>query len=160
MGGFNMQSLMSKIFGFLVIIITLALAPQINTANAAITASNITNCIGVSAIDDFAAPLIVLMLLAVGGIFVWKGTGNQGLKDIMQVVGLVIVAIVGLTFMTDIIDYTNTLIDASTGFAITIYGIIPLLVYLAVIGSVAYAGYKGYKGGKKGSKRAAAYANY
>lgn len=157
---FNMQSLMSKIFGFLVIIITLALAPQINTANAAITAANITNCIGVSAIDDFAAPLIVLGLLAVGGIFMWKGTQNQGMKDIMGVIGLVIIAIVGLTFMTDIIDYTNTLIDASTGFATTIYGIIPLLVYLVVIGSVGFAGYKGYKGGGKKSKKAAAFANY
>lgn len=157
---FNMQSLMSKIFGFLVIIITLALAPQINTANAAITAANITNCIGVSAIDDFAAPLIVLGLLAVGGIFMWKGTQNQGMKDIMGVIGLVIIAIVGLTFMTDIIDYTNTLIDASTGFATTIYGIIPLLVYLVVIGSVGFAGYKGWKGGGKKSKKAAAYANY
>ena len=159
MGGFNIQSLMSKIFGFLVIIITLALAPQINTANAAITAANITNCIGVSAIDDFAAPLVVLGLLAVGGIFMWKGTNTQGMKDIMGVIGLVIVAIVGLTFMTSIIGYTNTLIDASTGFAVTIYGIIPLLVYMVVIASVGYVGYKGYKGGKK-SKKSAAFANY
>jgi hypothetical protein len=156
----QLGGLMSKIFGFLVIIITLALAPSINTANAAISAANITNCIGVSAIDDFAAPLIVLGLLAVGGIFAWKGTNNQGMKDILGVVSLVIVAIVGLTFMTNIITYTNTLIDASTGFATTIYGMIPLLVYITVIASVGVAGYKGWKGSGKKGKKAAAFANY
>jgi hypothetical protein len=150
------QSIVPKIFGFLVIIITLALAPSINTANAAITAANITNCIGVSAVDDFAAPIIVLGLLAVGGLFVWKGTQNQSMSDILKVVGLCIVAIVGLTFMPQIITYTNTLIDASTGFARTIYGVIPLLVYLTVIASVGYAGYQGYRSGGRKGRRAKA----
>lgn len=155
----DMQKLISRIFGFLVIVVTLALAPAINTANAAISSANITNCIGVSAIDDFAAPLIVLGLLLVGGIFAWKGTQGQGMKDLLSVVAAVILAIVGLTFMPSIIEYTNTLISGSTGFAVTIYGIIPLIVYLSIIASVGFSGYKAWQGGRKGSAKKA-FANY
>ena len=159
MGGFNMQGLFSKIMGFLVIIITLALAPSINTANATVAAGNLTNLIGLSVVTQFGAPLIVLGLLVVGGVFVWKGTSGQGMGDLMRTISLVIVAIVGLTFMDNIVDYTNTLIAASSGFAITLYGIIPLIVYLGIVASVGFTGYNAYKGGRKSSKKAA-YANY
>lgn len=159
MGGFNMQALFSKIMGFLVIIITLALAPSINTANATVAAGNLTNLIGMTVVTEFGAPLIVLGLLVVGGVFVWKGTAGRGMSDLMSTIGLVIVAIVGLTFMDSIVDYTNTLIAASSGFATTLYGIIPLVVYLGIIASVGWTGYRAYSGSKK-SKKAAAFANY
>ncbi len=112
-----------------------------------------------SVVTEFGAPLIVLGLLVVGGIFAWKGTGGQNMGDLMKTIGLVIVAIVGLTFMSDIVDYTNDLIDASTGFAVTLYGIIPLLIYLGIIAAVGWTGYSAYRGGRK-SKKAAAMANY
>lgn len=159
MGAFNMQALFSKIMGFLVIIITLALAPSINTANTTVATGNLTNLIGMSVVTDFGAPLIVLGLLVVGGVFVWKGTQGAGMGQLMGTIGLVIVAIVGLTFMADIVDYTNTLIAASSGFAVTLYGIIPLIVYLGIIASVGWVGYRAYKGGGKRSRKAA-YANY
>jgi hypothetical protein len=155
----QLQGLFSKIMGFLVIIITLALAPSINTANATVAAGNLTNLIGMSVVADFGAPLIVLGLLVVGGIFVWKGTQGATMGELMKTIGLVVVAIVGLTFMADIVDYTNTLIDASTGFAVTLYGIIPLLVYLGIIAAVGWSGYGAYKGSRKKGKKAA-YANY
>jgi hypothetical protein len=154
-----MQALFSKIMGFLVIIITLALAPSINTANAVVAGDNLTNLIGMSVVVQFGAPLIVLGLLVVGGVFVWKGTSGRGMSDLMGTIGLVIVAIVGLTFMDNIVDYTNTLIAASTGFAVTLYGIIPLIVYLGIIAAVGWTGYGAYKGGRKSSKKAA-FANY
>jgi len=156
---FNMQALFSKIMGFLVIIITLALAPSINTANTTVATGNLTNLIGMSVVTDFGAPLIVLGLLVVGGVFIWKGTQGAGMGQLMGTIGLVIVAIVGLTFMADIVDYTNTLIAASSGFAVTLYGIIPLIVYLGIIASVGWTGYRAYKGGGKKSRKAA-YANY
>lgn len=151
----NMQLLFSKIMGFLVIIITLALAPTINTANATVAAANLTNLIGMDVVTDFGAPLIVLGLLVVGGMFVWKGTQGASMRELLSTISLVIVAIVGLTFMEDIVDYTNTLIAASSGFAITLYGIIPLMVYLGVIAAVGWTGYRAYKGSKKGKKSAA-----
>ena len=157
---FNMQALFSKIMGFLVIIITLALAPSINTANTTVATGNLTNLIGMSVVTDFGAPLIVLGLLVVGGVFIWKGTQGAGMGQLMGTIGLVIVAIVGLTFMADIVDYTNTLIAASSGFAVTLYGIIPLIVYLGIIASVGWTGYRAYKGGGKKGKKGAALVNY
>ena len=154
-----MQGLFSKIMGFLVIIITLALAPSINTANATVAAANLTNLIGMDVVTDFGAPLIVLGLLVVGGIFAWKGTQGSSMGELFKTISLVIIAIVALTFMEDIVGYTNTLIAASSGFAVTLYGIIPLLVYLGVIASVGYTGYQGYRGSKK-AKKANAFANY
>lgn len=160
----NMQNLMSKIMGFVTIIVTLGLAPSINTANTTVAGANLTNCIGMSVMTDFGAPLCVLGLLAVGGIFVWKGTNNQGFQQLLDVISLTILVIIGLTFMSTIVDYTNTLIGASTGFALIIYGLIPLVVYLAIIASVFYSGARafGWKGFKKGRGRmaAAAQANY
>jgi hypothetical protein len=155
----NLQGLLSKVLGFLVIIITLALAPAINTANTAVINDNLTNCIGMTAISDFGAPLIILGLLAMGGIFVWKASKGSSMQDMFKVIGAVVVAIVGLTFMTNIIEYTNTLIDASSGFATTIYGMIPLIVYLAIVASVGYGAYTSYKGGK-GRRSSRAVANY
>ncbi len=148
--------LFTKIMGFLVIIITLALAPTINTANALIVSANLTNLIGMSVVAGFAAPLIVLGLLTSGGIFAVGGLkGNiQGasIQTMLGVVGSVIVVIVALTFMVDIIGYTNTLIAASSGFAETLYGVIPLVIYLGVIAGAGWYQVSAYRKLRKGRR--------
>lgn len=151
---------MGRIFGFLGIIVTLALAPSIGTANATVAADNLTNLIGMSAIVQFGAPLIVLSLLAISGLFAAGKLAAGSMQDLLKIISAVIVAIVGLTFMDQIVDYVNTLIGATaSGFEDTIYGIIPLVIYVFIVGSIGYGAYKSYKGGKK-DKKAAAQANW
>lgn len=156
----NMQALFSRILGFLIIVITLALAPEINAANSVVASGNLTNLIGMSVVTGFGAPLIVLGLLVAGGIFVWKGTQGRSMGDMLKVISLVLVAIIGLTFMNDIVTYTNSLIATSTGFAKTIFGIIPLLIYLGIIAAVGWTGYSAVRGARKGGRRRAGVANY
>jgi len=156
MGGWSMNKLLGVIVGMLTIVVTLAIAPSIATANAAVQAANQTNLIGLSVVDDFGAPLAVLGLLAMAGVFTvgaWKSTTSM--KDMMTTIFTAVIVIVGLTFMSSIITYTNALIGATaTDFEDTIWGIIPLFVYLTVIG---LAGWQTYKGSKKlkGSKKSA-----
>jgi len=163
----QIQSLFTKILGFLVIIITLALAPSIVTANTAITSSgNLTaDMIGMSVIGGFGAPLIILGLLVSGGVFAIAGVkgqlGGASFTDLFSVIGSVVVVIVLLTMFSNILDYVKALIDASTGFAVVIYGIIPLLLYIGVIagaGWVQYRAYRRMKGGRRAS-RSAKFAN-
>jgi hypothetical protein len=144
---------MSKIMGFLVIIITLAMAPSIVTANTAVASGNLTNLIGMDVVTDFGAPLIILLLLGMGGIFAWKGAGG-GMKEVMGVIGGTILAIVALTFMNSIITYINALITAdSSSIGDVIYGIIPLIIYMAIVAGAGYGTYRAFKGsGKKTSK--------
>lgn len=157
----NLGSLFGKIMGFLVIIITLALAPTIATANTAITSANLTNLIGMSVVASFGAPLIILGLLAVGGLFSLAGVkgqlANVGMKDLFPVIGAVIVVIVCLTLFTSIITYTNTLIDSALGtFAATIYGIIPLLIYLGIVAGAGWVTVHTYRKSRKGGKKSRA----
>ena len=151
--------------GFLVIIITLALGPTINTANAAIAAhDNVSIMIGMSAMTSFGAPLIILGLLTAGGLFALAGVRGQmagaSIADLLGVVGSVVVVIVGLTFLDSIMDYTWILVAASSGFAVTIYEMIPLLVYIAIIAAAGWTTYKGISSvrrGKKSKKSAVGY---
>ena len=164
----NLGSLFGKIMGFLVIIITLALAPTIVTANAAIITQvsvNATRFIGMSVVDTFGPPLIILGLLAMGGIFAIAGVkgqmGGASMKDMFSVIGAVIVAVVILSLFPNILTYTDSLITASTGFAITIYSIIPLLIYIGIIAGTGWVGYSTYKKTRKGGKRSrAAVSNF
>lgn len=160
----NVQGLIAKIFGFIVIIVVLALAPSITTANATIVGDNLTNLIGMSVMSGFGAPLMIIMLLFGGGMFAIAGIrGNMAgasLGDMLQVVWKVVLCIVALTMFDSIIDYTNTLIGVgATTFATTIYGIIPLVIYLLIIGLAgvtAVSAYKAYKGGGRRGRRAVA----
>lgn len=153
--------MLSIIFFFLTIVITLALAPSINTANNTIASDNLTNLIGMTAVVQFGAPLIILGIMVAGGLMAFGMRQGLGVKDIMVTVGLVIGEIVALNFMDSIVDYTNTLIAASTGFAVTIYGIIPLIVYIAIIAAAGgYQTYKYVKSRKKKSKGATAGVNW
>lgn len=168
----NLQSLFAKIMGFVVIIVTLALAPSIATANTAITGwtgtaptANITQFMGMSVVGSFGAPLIILGLLIGGGLFAVAGVrgkmGAVGMKDMMAVVGSVIVVIVCLSLFTSILDYTHTLIGSGTGFAETIYAIIPLLIYIGIIAAAGWVTVSTYRKTRKGGKKSrAAVANF
>lgn len=164
----NMGNLFGKIMGFLVIIITLALAPSIQTANATVLANTgvaNSSLTGMLVIGGFGAPLIILGLLASGGIFALAGAkgqlGGATGRDLMAVVGSVIVAIVALTFMDSICTYTTTLVVAAVGtFGATLYAIIPLLVYLGIIAGVGWTQVSSYRRLKKGGKKTAVAAGY
>ncbi len=157
-----LTGLIPKIFGFLVIVVTLAMAPSINTANAVIVADNLTNLIGMSVLAGFGAPLIIIGLLVSGGFFAVAGIRGQmqgaSMRDMFNVIGSVVIAIVALTFMDTIIDYVNALIGATTGFALVLYGIIPLVTYLGIIAGVAWTSVSAYRSGKgkgRGSRKGA-----
>ena len=157
-----MKDIMPKILGFLVIIITLALAPTINTANATIVAGNLTNLIGMTAISAFGAPLIILGLLVSGGIFAVAGTkgilGGASVSDLLSVVGSVVVLIVVLTMFDSVMTYTGTLYDASSGFARVIYSIIPIIIYIGIIAMAGWTQVRAYRRARGGRKSKA--ANY
>ncbi len=241
----NLSNLFGKIMGFIVIIITLALAPSINTANEALlpdavsenftsvvtvvgvttapvtltyslysenvsygivsvassisengtsptlsataydstsqnltvaglsdnttrtlaigykTGLDLTQILGVETVASFGAPLIILLLLVSGGMFAMAGVkgklGRVGMGQLMGVIGSVIVVLISLTLFQSVITYTNTLIDASTGFATTIYGVIPLVIYIGIIGGVGYfqiSTYRKATGGKRSKSNA------
>jgi len=132
----DIKRLLGVIIGLLTIVVTLAISPSIGTANATVAAGNLTNLIGMSVVVTFGAPLCIFGLLALGGVFTvgaWKGTTSM--KEMLTVIITAVIVIVGLTFMSSIVTYTNTLIAAgSGGFETTLYGIIPLFVYLVIIG--------------------------
>ena len=157
-----MKDIMPKILGFLVIIITLALAPTINTANATIAAGNLTNLIGMTAISAFGAPLIILGLLVSGGIFAVAGQkgvlGGASVSDLLTVVGSVVVLIVVLTMFDSVMTYTGTLYDASTGFAQTIYSIIPIVIYIGIIAMAGWTQTRAYRRAR--GRRKSKSANY
>ena len=160
----NIGSLMPKILGFLVIIITLALAPTISTANAAIIAhDNISVMIGMTAISGFGAPLIILGLLVSGGIFAVAGTrgalGGAKISDLMSVIGSVVVLIVVLTMFTSVMDYVTTLATGVTGFAFTIYTLIPIVIYIGIIAMAGWTQARAYRKARKGGRPRSS-ANY
>ena len=157
-----LQGLFGKIMGWIIIIVTLALAPQVNTANALITGhASVANMTGMTAVGAFGAPLIILGELVLGGAFAIAGAkgrmGGTTAADMLKVIGAVIIAIVGLTFMATIMTYVETLIDVSSGFARTIYAIIPLILYVGLIIQAGWTGINTYRGKGGKGKKAAAY---
>ena len=155
-----MGNLLPKILGWLTIIITLALAPSINTANVAVIAAITTNAssfIGMSVITTFGAPLMILALLFTGGMLAAGKVGDGSVRDMMGVIGAVIVTIVALTMFVSVITYVRLLVNNSTGFAVVIYGIIPIILYLGVIaGAGVITAVKSFSG-KKSKKSTKSY---
>jgi hypothetical protein len=171
---------MGKIMGFVVIIITLTLSPSIYTANSAIlswTTSivegtvTLSDFIGLSAIAGFGGFIIILGLLVSGGLFTLAGVKGQlagaAWKDILMVIGSVIVVIVTLTMFTSILDSVDSLlaaaIDAGDSIGSVLFGIIPILIYVGIVAAAGWTQVSTYrrlrKGGKSAtSKSAAAYA--
>lgn len=143
------QNLLGKIIGFLVIIITLALSPTIYAANSDIVGyeGGLDTFIGMAAIAGFGGFIIILGLLVSGGLFAIAGVrgkiGGAGWSDIMKVVGAVIVVIVMLTMFITILDYVADLITAATGEGDTIgetmFGIIPILIYVGILAAAGWA---------------------
>jgi len=164
-----MGKLMGVIIGLLTIVITLAIAPSIATANAAVSAnlstllySHGSSMIGMAVVVTFGAPLAILGLLAMGGLFTvgsWKGSASM--RDMLGVIFIAVTVIVGLSFMLNILDYSDALIEAgSGGFETVLYGLIPLMCYLAVIGLAGFGVAKGVgkvRGKKTSSASAAGY---
>lgn len=154
MKGWSMGRLLGVIVGMLTIVVTLAIAPSIATANTTVATGNLTNLIGMSVVTSFGAPLAILGLLAAAGVFTlgaWKA--NATMNEMMGTIFTAVIVIVGLTFMASIVTYTNSLIGATAAdFEDTIYGIIPLAVYLVIIGLAGWQTVKGarkIRGGKK-----------
>jgi hypothetical protein len=155
--------LIPSILGWLVVVITLALAPTIVSYNTCVTtnvaaATNAAYMIGMTAIDDFAGFLIIIGLLVSGGLFAVAGMSakNTTIGDMISVIGAVILTVVALAlFSGSVIGYIDTLIDAgAAGFEKTAYGLLPIIVYVGVIaGATAYTGRKAYKKWKGGKSK-------
>ena len=146
----NMKVLFGRIMGFVMIIITLALAPTIKTANDAIEAANLTDLTGMTAVSAFGAPLIIIGLLFGGGLFaVAEVKGKMkgaSMADMFSVIGSVVLVIVSLSLFTTVITYVNTLIGVSAvGFGDVVYGIIPLMIYIGVIAAAGYTQARAYR---------------
>lgn len=153
----QLGNLFGKIMGFIVVIVTLALAPSINQANAAIvTSGNLTVMTGMAAVAAFGAPIIILGLLVSGGIFAMAGVKGQmkgaSTRDLIGVIGSVIVVIVALNLFLQVVDYAFALQGAVTGFAQTIYRLIPIAIYVGIIGGAGYYQFRTYRKIKKGKK--------
>ena len=165
MKGFNLNMMLGVIVGLLTIVVTLSMAPNIGTANTAVAAwgDNSSYMIGLGVVTDFGAPICILGLLAMGGLFTygaWKGSTNLNMSDILSVVGITVIVIVGLTFMATVCQKVKDLVGATTtDFEDVIYGIIPLFVYMVIISLPFVKSYTSWRGGRKG-KRAKAQANF
>lgn len=149
-----MNKLVPSILLWVVIVITLALSPTIETYNGYVTtnvaaATNAAYMIGMTAVDDFGGFLMIMSLLVAGGLFAIGGMKykNTTVADMLSVIGAVIIAVVSLAmFSGSVIGYLDALITAGTGFAKTAYGILTIIIYLAIIaGAGAFTGYKAYK---------------
>jgi hypothetical protein len=157
----NIKSLFGRIMGFVMIIITLALAPTIQTANDAIIAANLTDLTGMTAVSAFGAPLIILGLLVSGGLFAVAGVRGRlqgaSMGDMLSVIGSVVLVIVSLSLFTSIITYSNALRDAApTGIGDVIYAVVPLIIYIGVIAAAGYTQVRAYRRTRR--SRASRYA--
>lgn len=83
------------------------------------------------------------------------------MKEMLGVIFIAVTVIVGMTFMLNILTYSDALITAgSGGFETVLYGLIPLLVYLSIIGLSGLGVAKGIgkvRGKKRSSSMAAGY---
>ena len=158
-----LQKLMPKIMGFIVIIITLALGPAIYTANANIIAWGVLDpFLGLEVVAGFGAFIIILGLLVSGGLFTLAGVKGQlqsaGMKDILMVVGAVVVVIVMLTMFTSVLDYVGDLITAATGAGDTLgeigFGIIPIVIYVGIVAAAGWAHVATYRKLRRGGRKA------
>ena len=164
-----LQNLLPRIMGFLVIIITLALGPAIYTANLAIVnyAGGLDQFLGLGVVAGFGAFIIILGLLVSGGLCAIAGVKGQlqgaGMKDILMVVGSVVVVIVMLTMFVKVLDYVAALISAATDAGDSLgevgFGIIPIIIYVGIVATAGWVQVHEYRKMKKGGKKGAAAAN-
>lgn len=153
--------------GFLVIIITLALAPTIYTSNAAVlsysdTVTGLTDAdfVGLTAVAGFGAFIIIFGLLTSGGIFAVAGVqgklANTSVADMLKVIGSVIVIILMLALFTSLLDYVAALVDAADTASDTIgetgFGIIPIVIYVGILASAGWAQVSAYRKARGGGR--------
>jgi len=162
----NIRRMLSIIFFFLTVIVVLALAPTINTANTTVqttwaAATENASMIGMGAVVPFGAPLIILSIMVSFGLLAFGMKEGASIRDIMEAIGITIAMIIALNFFDSAIGYVNTLLTGATGISAVIYGIIPLAVYIGIVASAGSFGIVKYVRGRKGKKsKAAATANY
>lgn len=153
-----MGNLVPKILGWLVVIIALALAPTINTTNGYIStnvtaAVNAADMIGMSTVVAFGAPIMIISILFSGALIVMGKVGDGTTRSLMGVISTVVVVIIALSLFVSVIGYVDTLITASTGFAKTIYGVIPIILYVGIIaGAGVGTAIQAFRKGKKSKK--------
>ena len=102
-----LRKLVPSIMGWLVVVITLALAPTIETYNGHVTtnvtaATNKAYMLGMTALDDFGGFLMIMSLLVAGGLFAVSGMRNKNYNvgDMMQVIGAVIISVIALAMFS------------------------------------------------------------
>jgi hypothetical protein len=151
--------LIPTVMAWLGVVVTLALAPQIETYNGYVTtnvsaAVNSASMIGMTAIDDFGGFIMVMLLLVGTGLFAFAATKmkNLTIQDIISNIGAVIIAIIILAFFSgSVIGYYDALITAGSGVAQTFYGVMTTLTYVIIIGGGG--GWNVYKAYRKARPR-------
>lgn len=161
-----MGNLVPKILGWVTVIVALALAPSINTANTAIdtawgAATNNATMIGMGTVVDFGAPIMVIGLLFSGGLLAMGKVGDGTIKGMMSIIGACVITIVVLNIFPNVITYVDDLITASTGFAQTVYGVLPIILYIGVVAAAGVTTAVSYFRGKsKKSKKSSVAAGW
>lgn len=161
-----LNKLVPSILGWLVVVITLALAPTIETYNGHVTtnvtaATNSSYMLGMTAIDDFGGFLMIMLLLVSGGLFAVAGmkAKNYTVGDMLTVIGSVIISVVALAMYSgSVIGYIDTLITAGSGFAKTAYGILSVIIYISIIaGAGITTGVKTYRKYRRSRRSTSSY---
>ena len=164
-----MSNISGRLMGFIVIGVTIIMSATIYTANAGITSANLTNITALSDIAGFGPLIMILGLLFTGGMLTYASFSSPNSKigkvDIRLTVGSVVLLIAVLSvFPGLIISGINNLIgeaiDAGDTDYITVYGLIPTIIYVVVIGGTGAAQVIGYKrirkAGRSGGSRSPA----
>ena len=150
--------LVPAIMGWLAVIITLALAPTIETYNGYVSgnltaATNATYFVGLSAIQPWGGFIMVMILLTGTGIFAFSGmkTKNVSVGDLVQVIGAVIVSVFALAvFSGTIIGNIDDLITAGASAVKNVYGALGIIIYALIIGGAGgFAAVKAYRGSRR-----------
>jgi len=150
--------LVPAILGWLAVIVTLALAPTIETYNGYITtnvstATNSSYMIGMPAISPWGGFIMIISLLLGTGIFAYSGmkSKNVTVGDLIGIIGAVIISVFALSVVGDsVLSNIDALITAGGASVKAIYGTLMIIIYAGVIGGAgAYAGVKGMRKGRK-----------
>ena len=167
-----LASLLPRILGFLVIIITLALSPSIYSANADILAwadavNNppvlLADFIGLDVIAGFGAFIIIIGLLVSGGFFAVAGLKNRiqgaGMRDMLVVIGSVVIVIVMLTMFETVLQYFANLVAAAITASDSLgqigFAILPIVLYVGIVAASGWAQVSTYRRVTGKSRRSA-----
>ncbi len=173
----DFKTILPKVMGFIAIVITLALAPAIYTANLTVVnyggGSGMVNFTGMDAVSPYGGFLLILGILIAQGIFQIAGFGggkSEGWKDLVFSVGIVIAVIILLNVYASAVLPAFTKLIASASVADdsigqTVFGVLPIVIYLGIIitsvagegGKAIYNKVKG-RGKKHGRRTALGYA--